>query len=596
MEEKKYRKENIVWTVSEDYSKLPATNLFDLKGQDEPYIYKMTLLGSVYKYLNVEALFDFLYQHLPNTELKNEFLKIVEIYLDDCLNKKMLEDRPGIKSIREKYFNSKINYYKNNRPKDVEDEIEYAYYSSLLGHYAHSREAVEKVVRDLHFNNIKFDTKYIIKNLNAVFLKYFYVNIQEDKNIEEGKFITKDKKIKENDTKGIKDSKPRIDFNMLKSLDSKKREMTEEFSLNIESAEFTNQLSESDVLFDDKDSKSQNNVKYTNDEKIREMVEDRFGISMISSYVSKSIENKFCTGIHKGINFLMTEGVFNDRVNSKYFKNQIYEQRIKNLNYFNENELEFRRTISELTTFLKKKINHDELDTILKIKQGKLMSSQVWRSNYLNDNNIFYNKRMDENATISVDILLDSSASQLGREESISAQAYIISQTMSNLDIACRVIAYSNFFNYLVFIKFRDYKEPKSFNNKIFDFKGAGSNRDGLAIKILNKSIIENSYDRKILIILSDGKPNNVIDLKSNSFIKLDALDYEGEDAVRNTQEEVFNGKLNDIHILGIFTGEEEDLPTEKRIYGKDFAYIKNIKRFSKIIGFYLSQVINYDI
>jgi hypothetical protein len=37
-----------------------------------------------------------------------------------------------------------------------------------------------------------------------------------------------------------------------------------------------------------------------------------------------------------------------------------------------------------------------------------------------------------------------------------------------------------------------------------------------------------------------------------------------------------------------VFAGEEKDLAAEKKIFGKDFAYIRDISGFSGIVGRYL--------
>ncbi|MFR7899159.1 MAG: hypothetical protein ACLU6Y_04465 [Ruminococcus sp.] len=47
--------------------------------------------------------------------------------------------------------------------------------------------------------------------------------------------------------------------------------------------------------------------------------------------------------------------------------------------------------------------------------------------------------------------------------------------------------------------------------------------------------------------------------------------------------------------VLGVFAGEEKDLATEKKIFGKDFAYIRNITGFSKIVGRYLTKQLEDD-
>ena len=49
------------------------------------------------------------------------------------------------------------------------------------------------------------------------------------------------------------------------------------------------------------------------------------------------------------------------------------------------------------------------------------------------------------------------------------------------------------------------------------------------------------------------------------------------------------------VSVLGVFAGEEKDLATEKKIFGKDFAYIRNITGFSKIVGRYLTKQLEDD-
>ncbi len=64
MEDSKLRKENIVWTTSEDYSYIPVINLFDSYNDFEMDYYRMALLGYLYKVLDMEKLFEYLSIHL----------------------------------------------------------------------------------------------------------------------------------------------------------------------------------------------------------------------------------------------------------------------------------------------------------------------------------------------------------------------------------------------------------------------------------------------------------------------------------------------------------------------------------------------------
>ena len=59
---------------------------------------------------------------------------------------------------------------------------------------------------------------------------------------------------------------------------------------------------------------------------------------------------------------------------------------------------------------------------------------------------------------------------------------------------------------------------------------------------------------------------------------------------MRDTSFEVRKVRAEGISVLGVFAGEEQDLQAERRIFGKDFAYIRNIMKFSSVVGLYLKR------
>ena len=68
-----------------------------------------------------------------------------------------------------------------------------------------------------------------------------------------------------------------------------------------------------------------------------------------------------------------------------------------------------------------------------------------------------------------------------------------------------------------------------------------------------------------------------------------------GKYAVNDTATEVRHLRNLGVSVLGVFAGEEKDLSTEKKIFGKDFAYIRNISNFSRIVGRYLIKQLDSD-
>ena len=61
---------------------------------------------------------------------------------------------------------------------------------------------------------------------------------------------------------------------------------------------------------------------------------------------------------------------------------------------------------------------------------------------------------------------------------------------------------------------------------------------------------------------------------------------------MKDTATEIRKLRNRKISVLGVFAGEEEDLQAEKRIFGKDFAYIRDISQFANVVGRYLRKQI----
>lgn len=620
----KLRKENLVWTVSEDYSYVPILNLFDdYKDIDMDY-YKMAILGYVYKIIDMDNFLDFLSVCMNNTNMKNEFLKVSEIFIDECFSDSLIKERPGVADYREKFLQKITEKYKIKREeKDdfitdltVEEEIEYIYYSILNNEFVQGRGVVEEVTLYLRRRSVAMEEKLnkfltnideadilkegkektpreeltdeLISYLNGAFLRFFYENVQS-----KSEDLNKDVKKEDKKSKTESSKSARLNFKMKKKHFNKMKETDKLGMFSIESAEFTGQISD-DIQIDDERLKTNNSQSATNtNNKVKDMVLARYGESIYPDYITDFLETKLCTGIHEGIKLHFTQGKFIEGKYDKYFANSIQRQREKNIEYYKDNELIFRRAINELKEILRKKILLEDEESPELTRNGQLIVSKIWRNKVLGDEKIFMKNNKEQLGSLSVDILLDSSASQIEREELVSSQAYVIAEALTSLGIPTRVFGFCNFFNFLVMTEYRDYKDPITANSRIFNYKGSGSNRDGLPIKFISKQMDALEYDNRVLIILSDGKPNDKIDLGTVGFIKVDGTDYEGEVAIKDTAQEVFNMKMREHNVLGVFTGLEEDLDAEKKIYGKDFAYIRRLDRFSHIIGFYLEQLID---
>ena len=98
------------------------------------------------------------------------------------------------------------------------------------------------------------------------------------------------------------------------------------------------------------------------------------------------------------------------------------------------------------------------------------------------------------------------------------------------------------------------------------------------------ESLEKRKEENKILIVLSDGRPNDVI---AGSLRGSKKEAYCTEFAVKDTATEVRKLRNKRIAVLGVFAGEEQ---AEKKIFGRDFAYIRDIGNFANVVGRYLKR------
>ena len=175
----------------------------------------------------------------------------------------------------------------------------------------------------------------------------------------------------------------------------------------------------------------------------------------------------------------------------------------------------------------------------------------------------------------------------------VALQGYILSAALSRAGIPHRVMGFCTFWDYTVLRRFREYDEDKEADWRLMEFTSSSNNRDGLALRAAADGLLNRSEDNKVLIVLSDGRPNDLVVNRPN--VRNPAV-YTGEYAVKDTASEVRKLRSQGIAVLGVFAGEEEDLMAERRIFGKDFAYIRDISTFAHVVGRYLKkQIDNMD-
>ena len=327
-------------------------------------------------------------------------------------------------------------------------------------------------------------------------------------------------------------------------------------------------------------------------EKAYTYVELNYGRTYLSEAEEKKINYLMCRGVHSDCSLYFTEGVLKNPVKRNYQYEYAKRLRNKNIWLYHDKHRIVKRNISVLTDTLRKSlVLRSETQTVLS-DRGQIVPSRLWRVGRSQDAKLFERELKADASDFVVDVLIDASGSQMSRQGEVALQAYIISEALSNVEIPHRVMSFCTFWDYTILHRFREYDDPRSANENIFNYVTSSNNRDGLAIKTAGYGLLAREEEKKIRIVLSDGKPYDVLVNRPNA---RNPKPYQGKEAIADTATEIRRLRNLDVSVLGVFAGEEKDLATEKKIFGKDFAYIRNIKNFSKIVGRYLTKQLETD-
>ncbi len=89
-------------------------------------------------------------------------------------------------------------------------------------------------------------------------------------------------------------------------------------------------------------------------------------------------------------------------------------------------------------------------------------------------------------------------------------------------------------------------------------------------------------YEHRLLIVLSDVKPNDVCRIPTPDG---DYIDYEREAGIRDCAAEVRRARAEGIAVICVFTGTDADLPSARLVYGHDFARIQSLDRLAEAVS-----------
>lgn len=575
---------NLLWTVSGDYQldMKPDVSLF-LRSKAIA-LYDGIKQGALARYYDKDMLGLYLVKKIFLQAGENELTFVAQLCIEEAIGDKICEERPGIRDMQRQCMEDILEQEFDILPdlRDIPGRLKVAVLRRRLNNGEwHVEKKLQPFMELIERAGNSTDTPELIRVIDELYNRLMDPNFESmHGTLEQVLAVTME------------------DLTEYSWEDFLSEEMYEEV-LESYAEQLTNSVSglENSAVTEEMEEKRQKkrSVKVVTPEMLEKAytyVELNYGKSYLSEAEEKKINYQMCRGIHSDCSLYFTEGILKNPVKSNYQYEYAKRLRNKNIWLYHDKHRIVKHNITVLTETLRKSlVLRSETQTVLS-DRGMIVPSRLWRIGRTNDAKLFQQELKGEISDFVVDVLIDASGSQMKRQGDVALQAYIISEALSNVDIPYRVMSFCTFWDYTIMHRFRRYDDPRSENDNIFNYVTSSNNRDGLAIRTAGYDLLQREEEKKIMIILSDGRPYDVIINRPNA---KNPEPYQGKAAIADTATEVRRLRNLDVSVLGVFAGEEKDLATEKKIFGKDFAYIRDIANFSKIVGRYLTKQLEID-
>lgn len=549
----KKRAANMIWNAAGNYNVSVGFRMYDDDAKAD--LYWNTILGSSYAHFDWKKLKEF-YNTFHETVGQGTYEALFWIALENTTFEKEKDKRPGLLLLRTEYCKKKLREFMPSIAESREGWILEGHYKTSIGEDSGLPDLVDRKLLDELEISGDVDTEGFIKSLSSTLAKYFTYLPGVGSKGQKRKF---------------KIPIPRLFFGKKAGVSS---EISGAKKLVVG---YVENQGGSDTSAFETDSEKFNRVT---EEGLRKYISSYFGKSIYDDKTSEKIQRECCTGNHLGTRIFFTRGEDEEKVTgfASKMRKEMKKQREKNETAFFSNMKINNAAISELTHRIKNTLLTQLEPTAVCLKTGKLKPSLVWKALYLNNNKIFEKQVTEGSGNISVDILLDASASQIHRMDTVSAQGYIIAKALDNCHVPVRVWGYSSMNGYTVMNLYRNYSESSK-NKEIFRFFTTGANRDGLALNALLCQMRENTATHRVVIWLTDVKPNDIMEVSQKS------TNYSGDIAIEDMTELVHRAKLENIYVLCAFTGDDADIPNVQKIFGRSFVKVKSLDNFASLVG-----------
>ena len=552
----KRRAVNIIWNAAHSHDFQPDFKAYDEDGRAE--LYWNCIIGAVrrhYEYPKLEKLF----ASFSREEDGDDYEALLWLGLENCVFRREVQDRPVLQKLRLDYAGRFLKLFGGTKPESFRfaDYYAWAHWMRVAGREPGLGKYDLALLDALEFPP-ELTTDEIVERAEGLFRRWFQIRAEEKKH-EHRPFTLRLRRTQ--DPKGKKRYRrfglgfadhPRNLYGGVDSADGEKLELR-------------TTLSETEL---------------------REFMEGKFGKAWFPPQESRELERELCRGNHENCRLHITGGEpAKEKIRNGFEalqKEREAAQIQRNRRWYELHLARSRASEAKLAAAIQNSVLLHLQPVEVKANSGRLDGGLVWRGLKLDDEKVFAREEQGNMGDLCVDILLDASTSQKDRQETVSNQGYIIASALTRCGVPCRVMSFCSMTGYTILRIFRDYNRPQD-NKRIFEYVSNGCNRDGLAIRAAHALMNRSPCEHRLLIILSDVKPNDIVRIPGAG--EEERIPYEREAGVRDTAFEVRRARADGISVVCVFTGDDEDLPAARLVYGRDFARIQSLDKLADAVS-----------
>lgn len=569
----KKRAANLIWNGAQDYGAETGFRVYDLDGRAD--VYWNSIIGAIHRHYDWEKLMAF-YHSFHEMVDQGVYESLFWLSFENAAFEREKEERPVLPWLRQEYARRQLSEMTASISEDAAAQrlqaVMYGHFHHALGEDAMLPDLVDRKLLAAIEVGPEADTQGVIDQIRQTLRTYFAYR-------DPGERAQKKSPL------SLESLLPRLMFwkkggsgelGPVRRLAFGYGEHTQEYGTQV--------LDQSHLQV--------RMAAYTaqSDEGLREYITNYFGKSIYPERDVREMEKKYCTGSHKDVHLHFTDGSYTEDMLEKGFAGKMRRAAIRqakeNERLYEERGDLHRVQIDKLTERIRNSLLVHMEDQTIRTRAGRLDVPRIWRALYLDDPMVFTRDIRGDSGNLTVDILIDASTSQVHRTPVVAAQGYMIAESLTRCNIPVRVSSYCSMNGYTIVNIFRDYQQTDA-NRNIFRYFTAGANRDGLAMRVMAGLLQNNTAEHRIVILLADCTPNDMIKVRTGSG---QYRDYAGDTGIEDTAAEVHAARMEGITVLCVYTGEDQNLDAVRRIYGRDFARIRSLDLFADRVGAMLQQ------